>query len=99
MEPPRLDQVLSSNKTLPYTRSERYIRLLALSRKQLDPASESLTGQTVDIDPAILLVVLCRAGLLMMIASLNIASLLLVRSEGRRRRWLYGEHWALRRGG
>jgi len=45
------------------------------------PLAEVVVG---DIRP-ILIVVLCGAGLLMMIASLNIASLLLVRSESRRR--------------
>jgi macrolide transport system ATP-binding/permease protein len=45
------------------------------------PLAEVVVG---DIRP-ILLVVLCGAGLLMVIASLNIASLLLVRSESRRR--------------
>ncbi len=45
------------------------------------PLAEVIVG---DIRP-ILLVVLCGAGLLLMIASLNIASLLLVRSESRRR--------------
>ena len=45
------------------------------------PLAEVVVG---DIRP-ILLVVLCGAGLLLMIAGLNIASLLLVRSESRRR--------------
>lgn len=45
------------------------------------PLAEVVVG---DIRP-ILIVVLCGAGMLLMIASLNIASLLLVRSESRRR--------------